>query len=57
MADIENTKNSWVIDLIEHPSTNLVDVIARTCGWNPLVVYEEMTVHYDDKKYKIKRTK
>lgn len=34
---------------------NLVDVIARSCGWKPLVVGETMTVRMGGKTYEITR--
>ena len=52
---MEKENKPWILDLLEEP--NLVDVIAHTCGWNPLIVNAEMIVHYDNKEYVIKRTK
>ena len=38
------------------PVINLVDVISANCGWNPLGVGREMTIHFGGKKeYQIKR--
>lgn len=36
---------------------NLVDMVAGSCGWNPLVASESMTVHYDGKEYVIRRVR
>jgi len=34
---------------------NMVDIIAQSRGWLPLVLGEKMTVHYGGKEYEIKR--
>ena len=36
---------------------NVIDNISSSCGWKPLKENEEMTVHYDNKEFIIKRIK
>ena len=54
---IEESKKLWYINAMQKLNYNLVDVIAASCGWNPLTKEEEMTVTFDDKQYMIKRIK
>lgn len=53
----------WLVEqcadtsMSSYADIDLCAVIARQCGWHPLVVNEAMTVHFQGKEYVIQRTK
>lgn len=43
--------------ILRNKEVNLIDVISRSRGWNPLDKSVQMIVHIDDKEYVIRREK
>jgi hypothetical protein len=47
-----------VMDCWKHGTEpNFIDVICKYRGWSPMEKEDKITISYDDKEYKITRTK
>lgn len=51
----DKSDEAFIIRTVRYFDGNLIDVLANERGWNPLKVYEEMTITIKKKRYVIVR--